>query len=151
MRSDAFGIRSDGLIILFLNFEFWNNFFRILEIFCMHFCSFFTRGEGGQGGHSYVFDCSSKKKPKLVIFQIFVLEDDADKRFNLSSSITLLFLFHKGWKCVLTHLGYVARAWFIYFSNLILVTICLEYRKYVVIFFLHFLRLKSNGWTYSFE
>jgi len=50
MRSDALGICSDGLIILFFNFDIWNDFFRILEIFFHFFCAFLTHGEGGVEG-----------------------------------------------------------------------------------------------------
>ena len=46
--------------------------------------------------------------------------------------------FHKGWKCVLTHLDYAASAWFVYFSNLTFVTFVLEFWKYFVSVFVHF-------------
>jgi len=43
----------------------------ISEIFCFHFCTFFTRGRSGKDGHSQKINCSKKKTTQTCHFQCF--------------------------------------------------------------------------------
>ena len=54
MRSDKVGICSYCLINLFFEFDFRNDFFGIMEIFCFHFFTFFTWGEDGEERQSQI-------------------------------------------------------------------------------------------------
>ena len=93
----------------------------------------FTRGgNAGRRGPSKI-KFSYKKMTQNLNFKIFVFCFDAEQSINLKSSRSLLFLFHKRWKCVLRCLAIAASAWFIYISILIFGIIFLEFWKKIIL------------------
>ena len=121
-----------------MHFDLVFDFMKPMKKFWYCFFTFLTWGEDGEEGRTQIKIFSSKKQLKTCYFKIFVFWCDAHQGINLLSSRTLSFLFHKGWKCVLTLLTIVASAWINNFWILILFSIFWSRWKKFVIVFLHF-------------